>query len=333
VKEQNQLKDQLKDLFSDVAVPKPAVELDTPHEDEKETSTQIHSLEPVDLQHDGPLQRVQLELAQQQQAGDRIRLQALLQHVASLEQANFQLQKRALRLEASTAVNRAVASILDPQELLQTTVDLIHDQFHLYHVSVFLLDDTGDWAILHTSTGDAGQELIAHPHRLAVGGESMVGWVCAHRQPRIALDVSADPVHLENPLLPKTRSEVVLPLTVNDTLLGALDVQSAKKSAFDDDDVRTLQNMADLVALALQNAYRLAETRRTAQQQQLIARVNDRLQQVTSEAEILILTLEELGETFDLAQATICLGTEAELWDVGNGHEPEASAKTAQYKE
>jgi transcriptional regulator with GAF, ATPase, and Fis domain len=333
VKPQNQLKDQLEDLFSDFTAPEPAVELDAAHEDVEATPTQIQGLEAVEKQHDEPLQRVQLEPAQIQRAGDRARQQALLQQVASLEQANSQLQKRATRLEASTAVNRAVASILDPQELLQTTVNLIHDQFHLYHVSVFLLDDTGDWAILHTSTGDAGQELIAHPHRLAVGSESMVGWVCAHRQPRIALDVSADPIHLENPLLPKTRSEIVLPLNVNDTLLGALDVQSAKESAFDVDDVRTLQDIADVVALALQNAYRLAETRRTAQQQQLVARVTDRLQQVTSETEILILTLEGLGETFDLAQATICLGTEAELWDAGNGHEPEASAETAQFKE
>jgi transcriptional regulator with GAF, ATPase, and Fis domain len=333
VKRQDELKDQLKDLFSDVAVPKPAVELDAPHEDAEATPTHIQDPDPVEVQLDEPLRRVQLEAAQKQQTADRIRLLALQQQVESLDQTNSQLQKQAIRLNASTAVNRAVASILDPQELLQTTVSLVHDLYHLDHVSVYLLDDTRDWAVLHTSTGDAGQELVAHHHRLAVGGESLVGWVCAHRQPRIAPDLSADPVHLENTLLPKTRSELVLPLTTNDTLLGALDLQSARISAFDDDDVRSLQDMADLVALALQNAYSLAETRRTAQHYHLVARVNDRLQQVTSEAEILILTLEELGETFDLAQATICLGTEAELWEVENGHEPEAGTETAQFKE
>jgi GAF domain-containing protein len=334
VKQRKQLKDQLEDLFSDLTVPKPAVELDAPHEDAEATTTQVQRPEPVELQRDEPLQSIHIEPTQKQLAGDRIRLQALQQQVKSLEQANSQLQKRAIRLEASTAVNRALASILDPEKLLQTAVDLIHHLFHLYHVSVFLLDDTGDWAILHTATGDADQKPVAQPrHRLAVGGDSMVGWVCAHRQSRIALDVSADPVTLENPLLPKTRSKLVLPLTVDDTLLGALDLQSAKEGAFDDDDVHTLQDLADLVALALQNAYRLAETRRIAQQQQLVARVTQRLQQVTSEAEILILTLEELGETFDLAQATICVGTQAELREAGNGHEPEANAKAPQYKE
>jgi hypothetical protein len=37
------------------------------------------------------------------------------------------------------------------------------------------------------------------------------------------------------------------------------------------------------------------------------------LQRATSVADVLTCTLEELGETFDLADATICLGTETDL--------------------
>jgi len=58
-----------------------------------------------------------------------------------------------------------------------------------------------------------------------------VGWVTGNRQPRVALDVGADAVHFKNPDLPRTRSEMALPLIVVIGLLGALDVQSTEESA------------------------------------------------------------------------------------------------------
>ena len=60
------------------------------------------------------------------------------------------------------------------------------------------------------SAGDGG---VDHdPHRLRVGQEGIVGYVTNHGAARIALDVGEDAVRFENPLLPKTRSELALPL-------------------------------------------------------------------------------------------------------------------------
>ncbi len=239
----------------------------------------------------------------------------------ALQQANFQFQKRAIQLEASSQVSRAAASILDPHELMQTTVDLIRDRFGFYHVSIFLLDEAKKWAVVRASTGEVGRQMVAKPHRLAVGGESMVGWVCATRQPRTALDVGADAVHFDNPLLPYTRSEMALPLRIGDQLLGALDVQSTQEAAFDNDDVRTLQGMADLVAVALENARLFTETRQSMRRQHLLTQVTERSQHSARISEVLAVTISDLGRAFDLEQATICLGTERELISVGNGHE------------
>jgi HAMP domain-containing protein len=239
--------------------------------------------------------------------------ETVTERTRELQQANYQFQKRAIHLETSAEISRAAASILDPQELMQTTVDLIRDRFDVYHASLFVLDETGEWAVVRASTGVVGRQMVAQPHRLRVGSESMVGWACAQRRPRIALDVGADAVHFDNPLLPHTRSEMVLPLLVGERLLGALDVQSSDEAAFDEDDVRSLQGMADLIAVALENAGLFAATRRSAQHQRFIAQYTDRLQRATSVADVLTCTLEELGETFDLADATICLGTETDL--------------------
>jgi DNA-binding LacI/PurR family transcriptional regulator/GAF domain-containing protein len=176
-----------------------------------------------------------------------------------LQEANYALQRRAIHIEASAEVGRAITSIFDIDELLRQTATLISDRFGFYHVGIFLVDATGEWAVLREATGGVGARMKAEGHRLVVGDTSMVGWTAAHRQPRVALDVGKDAVRFAHPLLPYTRSEMTLPLLIGEQLLGVLNVQSTEEAAFDQDDVRTLQGMADQVAIAIQNTRRVAD--------------------------------------------------------------------------
>ena len=176
-----------------------------------------------------------------------------------LQKANDSLQRRAVHFEASVQVGRAITSILNLDNLLAEVVNLIRDRFGFYHAGIFLLDESDEWAVLHQATGEAGQRMLARKHQLAVGGQSIVGWVTGNRQPRVALDVGADAVHFKNPDLPHTRSEMALPLVVGDRLLGALDVQSTEEAAFDKEDVAILSLMADQVAVAIDNALKFSQ--------------------------------------------------------------------------
>jgi len=163
-------------------------------------------------------------------------------------------RRRADQLETAAQVSRASISVLDPDELIVKTVELIRERFDLYYAALFLVDESGRWAMLRYATGEAGRTLMERQHKLEVGGRSMVGTAVSHRQARVALDVGREAVRFANPLLPDTRSEMALPLAVGDTVLGALDVQSIRPNAFSDADVTVLQTMADQVATALQNA-------------------------------------------------------------------------------
>ena len=164
-------------------------------------------------------------------------------------------QLRAVRLQAATEVARAASTLLDPDELITQAVDLIRERFGFYYVGLFLLDADERFAVLQRGSGEAGRVMKSAGHRLEIGGQSMVGWVCANKLPRIALDVEREAIRFVNPLLPDTRSEMALPLQARDRMLGALDVQSSQKAAFDDDDIATLQSMADQIAVALENAH------------------------------------------------------------------------------
>ncbi len=168
--------------------------------------------------------------------------------------------ERTTQLQASIAVGQAATSILDPEELIRRTVNLISDEFGYYYAAIFLVDEQGRWADLQEATGEAGAALKFANHRLEIGGQSMVGSAIARKEARIALDVGEESIRFDNPLLPDTRSEIALPLVVGEQILGALDVQSTEAAAFSEKDVDTLQNMANQVAIALVNARLFQET-------------------------------------------------------------------------
>ncbi len=172
-------------------------------------------------------------------------------------------ERRAALLHAANLVGKQVTSILDLDELLPRTVDIICDAYGFYYAGVFLVDPTGQWAVLKAGRGEAGKAMIAAGHKLAVGGHSMIGAATGRREARIALDVGEERVHFKNPHLPHTRSEMALPLVVGDTVLGAVTVQSVEERAFSDEDILTLQTMADHLAVAINNACVLKELQRT----------------------------------------------------------------------
>jgi PAS domain S-box-containing protein len=184
-----------------------------------------------------------------------------------LAQYASDLERRSTQLQTAAEVSHAIASILDPDRLLQQVVDLVQERLALYYAGLFLTDQIGEWAgepgkwaVLRAGTGEAGQQMLAEGHKLEIGGTSMVGWCIANNQARIALDVGEEAVRFVNPLLPKTRSEMALPLICRGQIIGAMTVQSVQEAAFSDEDIAVLQTMADQVAVAIENARLLTRT-------------------------------------------------------------------------
>jgi len=175
-----------------------------------------------------------------------------------------QAERRTRLLEAAAEVGRGVTSILELDGLLNKTVDIICDAYGFYYAGVFLVDEDGDgfegrWAVLRAGHGEAGQKMVEAGHKLKVGGLSMIGTSIAECKALIALDVGEEPVHFKNPHLPLTRSEMALPLLLGDEVIGALTVQSIEEAAFSDEDITSLQTMADQLSIAINNARLLAD--------------------------------------------------------------------------
>ena len=164
------------------------------------------------------------------------------------------IERHAKLLKASARAAKNITTILDSYELFQRTVDIISDEFGFYYAGVFLVDEASQYAVLKAGRGEAGKAMLREGHKLAIGGNSMIGASIANKKGRIALDVGEEAVFFENPHLPKTRSEMALPLIVADEAIGALTVQSTEEAAFHEEDIDALQTMADQLAVAIQNS-------------------------------------------------------------------------------
>jgi GAF domain-containing protein len=189
------------------------------------------------------------------------------------------------RLDAVASIGRQTVRLLDYQELVTTTVNLIKSQFGFYHVQIFLVDERREYANLVASTGEAGRRLLERQHRLAVGSESVIGKVTLSNEPVLVNDTENDPGHAFNPLLPDTRAELALPMQVlidgQTRVIGALDVQSVEPMAFTPADVQALQALANQVAVTIRNA-RLFEEQAASlrENEQLYSEAQKNLQEI-----------------------------------------------------
>lgn len=172
------------------------------------------------------------------------------------------LEQRTNYLQASADVSRAIASVLDPDQLIISVVDLVRDRFDLYYVGLFLLDSLNQYAILRAGTGSAGEAMLSRQHRIPLGS-GMIGWCIANRTSRIAQHAELDASRLVNPELPDTRSEAAIPLISRGEVIGALTIQSTQEEVFDTSTIAVFETMADQVAVALDNARLYVQSQQT----------------------------------------------------------------------
>jgi GAF domain-containing protein len=176
-----------------------------------------------------------------------------------------QVQRRAVELQTVAQVSAMVSTTLDVDKLLQTVVDLTKVSFNLYHAHVYLVNETQDTLVLAAGADQVGRRMVEQGWRIPLSrSDSLVAQAFRGRTGVISNEVESDPGFMPNPLLPETRSELAVPLLINQRVLGVLDVQSNIPNRFRDDDLQIMSTLATQVAIALENARLFEEERKFA---------------------------------------------------------------------
>jgi PAS domain S-box-containing protein len=223
-----------------------------------------------------------------------------------------ELAERTRELEASQRVTFAASERVTPDELLDLVVNLIRDQFDLYHAQVYLVDDEEKAAVLKQSTGYAGRQLLTRRHKIPLDATSLVTQAIHTGEPVLVTDTAEDPNFMANPLLPETRAELVVPLKLKDEIIGVLDAQDRTPGRFGPSTIDLFQSMADQVAILLENSElleRISEQTESltifSNQLRTAAEIARRMGSILDPERLLDQTVEMLQSRFGLYHAHI----------------------------
>jgi GAF domain-containing protein/HAMP domain-containing protein len=211
-----------------------------------------------------------------------------------------QAQERTAELILSLEVGQKAATIRDLNELLPIITEYIREKFNLYYVQVYFVNDTGQKLVLKAGTGPVGQELLTLGHNLPVGLSSIVGRVAAESRSIVVPDTENSEVHLPNPLLPETRSELAVALMVEGRVIGVLDMQADQVNTFTTDNKIVFEAMATQLAISIDSAQQWTAAQQAQQKSQ------EAIRQLTRQswAEQLVTQDTTLGFTYDLSTIT-----------------------------
>lgn len=220
-----------------------------------------------------------------------------LEHALEISRkAQVQLERRAIQFQTAAEIARDSTFIFDLDELLERVVNLISQRFGVYFTAILLVDDNAEVVVLRAASGETGKQLLLVGHKLRLDGTGIIASAARLRRPHITPDVSKDSVHLSNPLLSATKSEVALPLIFQDRLTGVLDVQSENLGTLDEEIIKALMVMADQIAITLETARLVSSVRRQVEELTILHAVGLTAAEAQDEDELIEQITRIIGE-------------------------------------
>lgn len=135
---------------------------------------------------------------------------------------------------------RSIAQLAQQPHAAQAIVNYLHDHFAAYSwVGLYWVEGPdlvlGEWK---------GAEATEHT-RIAIG-TGVCGAAAASGRTEIVADVSRDPRYLA--CFPSTKSEIVVPIFADRSVIGEIDIDGSALNAFGAEDQRFLERVAAVLA-------------------------------------------------------------------------------------
>jgi len=250
--------------------------------------------------------------------------QTVADRTKELESAREIMTKRAVELQSVAEISTQASVATSIDEMLQTVVDLTKSSYNLYHAHIYLLDATRTNLVLSAGAGEVGARMVREKRSIPLDHQrSLVARAARAGKGAISNDVTQEPDFLPNPLLPDTKSEMAIPISVGGSVLGILDIQADYINRFTDEDIALKTTLAQQVATSLENLRQYQISQKVARELGVVASVSTATATITDANHLLQEVVDRTKEAFNLYHVHIYL-----LNDAGDTLELAAGAGT-----
>ena len=201
----------------------------------------------ISIQSDSPNAFNEGEIALLEQLGTQVAI--------GIDNANLleATRQNLLEIDILYRISQGLAGSLDPEQLMKEVADLLRQNFGYYHVMVFVVDQESGNLIARQGSGEIATELVEQNYQVPAG-KGIIGHVAETGKPFLANDVESVIFYFHHPHLIDIKSELTVPIVIQDRVVGILDVQQTSLHPFTQRQLDLMIAVADQLAVALQKA-------------------------------------------------------------------------------
>jgi len=258
----------------------------------------------------------------------RVLLETLAAQAANaIENARLfeETRQRLLELTTIHQISQRLTKLFTLEALSLEIVKVLDETFGYDFAAVLLADEqTGELHLFAISDQGKGEKSHqgdkGYLRDLDVSlGEGVTGWVAHNRQSVRLGDVRNDARYLavQDGIL----SELCVPMLSGERVSGVVNIETTRLNAYEESDQRLLETIAAQIAIAVQNARLLAETRRRVTELETINRISITLRAIADRDTMLAVVLEETLHALNISDGSI------NLWERESGQISQTTAR------
>ena len=163
------------------------------------------------------------------------------------------LRRRTRQLVLANALGARLAAMTDVQTIMEAAVDELHRAFGFFCCAIVRIREDDH---VESAAGRGAAFVRLGDQRWSQPREAgLIGRCLRTHRGVLSNDVHAEPDYRPTGETQAVRSELVVPLWVGDALWGVINLEETRPNAFDDDDLRLVETLADQAGSALRSAF------------------------------------------------------------------------------
>lgn len=172
-------------------------------------------------------------------------LQMTNQANASYELLQNESYKQSLDWQVALKTAQMIQQLHKSRFLSESVLRLLRDEIpEVNYVQLFLVDKSTDVLKLDAATGDLGRRLLAQAYYQPFTMENVVGRVALSAQSIVIPNLTKESFYRQSELFSDSFSELLVPLLVEEQVIGVLDIHSQKTNAFSEQDLQLFRIIA-----------------------------------------------------------------------------------------